>query len=322
MIVNRDQVRWIFATTAIAAGSLFGYLVYTMISANGPRGGSWPGLAFGFAGTGIIVFECLLSLRKRYPASPIGRLSTWLRAHVWLGSLSFILILLHAGFRFGGGLSALIMWLFLIITLSGVFGLAMQNWLPRVMLERLGKETVYDQIPHVVAQLRLEADERVEFVTADLGIDEEAEEFQQAGGVKQYFDPAQKGSAREKVMAVVAQRKAQAQIETDEDAIRVLKAHYLQEIRPFLHAVPAASARKLFATREVLAAYFEFLRKALPVATHPVVHDLQDICEERRQLILQRRLHHWLHGWLYLHVPLSMAFLILTLVHAVVSLRY
>jgi hypothetical protein len=34
------------------------------------------------------------------------------------------------------------------------------------------------------------------------------------------------------------------------------------------------------------------------------------------------RLHRWLHGWLYVHVPLSMGFLVLTLVHAVMSLKY
>jgi len=50
--------------------------------------------------------------------------------------------------------------------------------------------------------------------------------------------------------------------------------------------------------------------------------DLESMVEERRQLAIQVKLHHWLHGWLFLHVPVSMAFLVLTLVHAVVSLVY
>ena len=37
---------------------------------------------------------------------------------------------------------------------------------------------------------------------------------------------------------------------------------------------------------------------------------------------MQKRLQHWLHGWLLVHVPLSMALLLLALVHTVVSLRY
>ena len=60
----------------------------------------------------------------------------------------------------------------------------------------------------------------------------------------------------------------------------------------------------------------------MPVAAHDVLEDLQAICDERRQLEVQRRLHHWLHGWLYLHIPLSFLFLVLTGVHAFMSLRY
>jgi hypothetical protein len=60
----------------------------------------------------------------------------------------------------------------------------------------------------------------------------------------------------------------------------------------------------------------------MPVAAHGILADLQEICDERRQLIVQRKLHYWLHGWLLLHVPLSFAFLVLTAVHAVLSLRY
>jgi len=64
------------------------------------------------------------------------------------------------------------------------------------------------------------------------------------------------------------------------------------------------------------------LRTIMPVAAHDVLRDLEEICEERRQLIVQRRLHLWLHTWLLAHVPLSFALLVLTAVHAVLSLRY
>jgi len=69
------------------------------------------GLFFAALATGVIVFECLLGLRKKYPASRLGRVKTWLSAHVWLGLLSFLLILLHSGFHWGHGLAALLMWL-------------------------------------------------------------------------------------------------------------------------------------------------------------------------------------------------------------------
>ncbi len=53
-----------------------------------------------------------------------------------------------------------------------------------------------------------------------------------------------------------------------------------------------------------------------------MLDDLESICEEQRQLNLQTRLYHWLHAWLLVHVPLSIALLVLGGVHAVVALRY
>ena len=50
------------------------------------------GLFFAALATGAIVFECLLGLRKRYPASPLGRVKTWVNAHVWLGLLAFFIL--------------------------------------------------------------------------------------------------------------------------------------------------------------------------------------------------------------------------------------
>ena len=322
MILDRRQWRWAVGASAAAAGALAAYLAYAAMSPNGARGGSVMGLFFGALGSGAIVFECLLGLRKKYPASPLGRVKTWLSAHVWLGLLSFLLILMHSGFHWGRGLAGLLMWLFAVILVSGIFGVALQNYIPRRMTELVTRETIYEQIPTVIRDLRNEADERVEFITADLKLEEDEAEFVRAGGVKQYFDPAQKKSAAEKVQAVVDKRKTSPQIEVDEGAREALRAHYLQEMRPFLTDAPAAAPRKLLASRELVAAYFGHLRTIMPVAAHDVLRDLEEICEERRQLLVQRRLHLWLHTWLLAHVPLSFAFLVLAAVHAALSLRY
>lgn len=322
MILDDRQTRWVFGTAIAAVVSLAVYIGYALASPNGPRGGSLMGIFFASAGTGSIVFECLLGLRKKYPASPLGRVKTWLSAHVWLGLLSFFLILMHSGFRWGSGLSAVLMWLFAVIVASGIFGVALQSYIPRRMTELVTRETIYEQIPTVIRGLRVEADERVEYITADLGLDEGEAEYQPAGGVKYYIDPAQKKGAAEKTQVVVDKRKASPQIEIEEGARAALRAHYVQEIRPFLRVDAAANSRRLFGGRELVAAYFGHLRTIMPVAAHDVLRDLEEICEERRQLMVQRRLHLWLHGWLLAHVPLSFALLVLTAVHAVLSLRY
>ena len=322
MIVDRQQPNWAAGIGAAGAASLVVYAVYAAFAPDGPRGGTFWGLFFGSAGMGLIVFECLLGLRKRYPASRLGRVKTWVRAHVWLGLLSFLLILLHSGFRWGHGLAGLLMWLFAAILASGMFGVVLQNYIPRRMTEMVPRETIFEQIPTVIAGLRVEADERVEFITADLGLEEEAAEVVRAGGVKQYFDPAQKKSAAEKVQAVVERRKEAPQIDVGEDSREALRAHYLQEIRPYLTERPAPYFRRLFGSADRVTAYFGHLRIIMPVAAHDVLRDLEEICEERRQLLVQRRLHLWLHGWLLVHVPLSFALLVLAAVHAVLSLRY
>ena len=60
----------------------------------------------------------------------------------------------------------------------------------------------------------------------------------------------------------------------------------------------------------------------LPTVVHPVIEDLESICEEERQLNHQRKIYHFLHGWLLVHVPLSIALLVLGGIHAIVALQY
>jgi hypothetical protein len=64
------------------------------------------------------------------------------------------------------------------------------------------------------------------------------------------------------------------------------------------------------------------LRILLPQNLHSSVDDLENICEEKRQLDKQTQLHKLLHGWLLVHIPLSYALLLLGAVHAVMALKF
>ena len=56
---------------------------------------------------------------------------------------------------------------------------------------------------------------------------------------------------------------------------------------------------------------------------HPDVEQLQGWCDERRQLDLQTKYQHWLHGWLFVHAPVSFVLLALTVWHVVIAvMRY
>ena len=59
-----------------------------------------------------------------------------------------------------------------------------------------------------------------------------------------------------------------------------------------------------------------------PPPLHRAALELEEICEERRQLKEQRRLHFWLHGWLFVHAPISFLLLLLVFWHAFVTLFY
>jgi len=103
------------------------------------------------------------------------------------------------------------------------------------------------------------------------------------------------------------------------DKVRLQEA-YQATIRPFLDA-PRQEGTAL-ANEQKSAVLFDSLRRALPAPLHPVLVDLQGICEEERQFMRQRRYYHWLHVWLVVHVPLSIALLVMGGVHAIVALRY
>jgi hypothetical protein len=67
---------------------------------------------------------------------------------------------------------------------------------------------------------------------------------------------------------------------------------------------------------------FTQLRVLLSRDLWPKLEDLGNICQEKRDLDRQRRMHIVLHGWLLVHIPASYALLLLGAVHAVYSLRY
>ncbi len=100
-------------------------------------------------------------------------------------------------------------------------------------------------------------------------------------------------------------------VEAEHDDKVRFRETYASVIRPFLEDPESTPAPA-----------FLSLRRATPAVLHQALEDLENICEEERQLNRQRRLYHWLHAWLLVHVPLSIALLILGGIHAVMALRY
>ena len=67
---------------------------------------------------------------------------------------------------------------------------------------------------------------------------------------------------------------------------------------------------------------FRNIRVNISPEWRPRLAMLETWCEERRLMDLQTKYHHWLHGWLLIHVPVSIALLLFTAWHACVGLIY
>lgn len=158
MIVDRRHRPWAIVTLLLAVAALAGYYGAASGSLHGVTGGSTAGLWFGVVGTALMAFCGLLAAHRKVPTwSWLGSRQAWLRAHIWLGLLSVLVIACHAGFRLGGGLE---LWLWAVIALivaSGVFGLLLQQWLPGY-LTTLPVEAPFQQLPHYCDVLRRRAD--------------------------------------------------------------------------------------------------------------------------------------------------------------------
>jgi len=286
MRIDHSHRSWSLWALAILVVATAAYVPYALTTR--PSGGTIPGLLYGVAGYGMMLFAALLGVRKRVPVWRLGRSQTWMRGHIWFGLLTLPMILFHSGFSFRGPLASILMALLFLVFLSGVGGAAIQHFLPGMLTSMVPLETIYEEIPHVREQLLAEADAlvRVLFTGADAAAAPESAEMIELEAV---------------------------------DRVYVADVYH-HMILPFLQHPDARSSVLADAGRA--GGFFEAFRRKLPAAAHATIADIENICEEERQLIRQKRLYLWLHSWLLVHVPLSIALIVLGGVHAVVAWRY
>jgi len=295
MLIDAKHKYWLWSVVGLTLAATGAYIPYHLLSLHGPSGASWPGIAFGTIAFALMIFVGLLGLRRCFPALRIGRPEHWMRGHLWLGILIVPFAFFHAGFKFGGTLTLVLMTLLILVTLSGILGVILQQILPRVMTTRVPMETIYGQIDHVLQQLLAEADQLVSGVV---------------GPVLPMGVPATAGPG---APATVAKK------ETRVEGSLPMRDFYLNQVRPFLESRAVSGP---LSNAQRAAAAFAPVKTLVPPAAHEALKDLEVICEERRQLAIQERLHQWMHGWLLVHVPLSYALLLLSAVHAVMAVRY
>lgn len=310
MLIDKSHRSWGFATLALLALSFASYLYYVKASfsngGTGPSGATWAGLAYGIAGFVLMIFCGLLGARRKVRVWRLGRATTWMRAHIWLGLLAFPLILFHSAMLFGNRLTFWLMMVFIVVEVSGIIGVLLQNLLPHSMLEMVPAETTFEQIPYVINALQTEA---VKIVSSVCGPLEEPKAEPETPGADIRVEIKSDGRVQGKEI------KHRGKPSGPVEGSLPLKNFYLDEIKPFLQR--EYLARSNLAARQRAEAVFAHTQTLLPAALHGQLMELKSVCEERRQIAVQERLHAWLHLWEYLHIPLSYLLLVLSLYHVI-----
>jgi hypothetical protein len=325
MIIDRSHVPWaIFVTgisgfcsalyianvhpdlvpVAITLPSFFGEIPPTHHAV-----GATPlGIVLGSVALAIFVFAALLGARKKKPLWRIGHPQLWLKAHIWLTILTIPLVLFHSGFRLGGPMTMLLAGVYTIVMGSGFFGLALQQFMPSLMRARLPEEVVFEQIPYIRSLLVSSAEK----LRADLLPKPEAAAKQAA---------ATAGAAAAASSETASAKAATAAPAKDTEPFEETLIGYLDTtVIPYLKTSnPGRSGLAVQANSD---SAFRLLKVNVPEKFHANVDDMQQWCDSRRTLDLQLKMHHWLHGWLLLHIPFSLALIILTVWHAIATLFF
>jgi hypothetical protein len=187
-------------------------------------------------------------------------------------------------------------------------------------------ETIYDEISHVRGLLREEADIAIALACGKVsGVKTSDAGVQRAGGFTALRPIAASAAPLRTSAAVSAGASAAVApaaeiVLLSETESALLRKFYIEEMRPFLEQLKSHGRR--LADEARASSVFAGLRTLLPAPAHDTLTDLENICDEARQLLRQERLHRWLHGWLLLHIPLSLALILLAAVHAVMALRW
>ncbi len=268
-------------------------------------GGTPLGLVFGSIAFLIFLFASALGIRKKKRLWRIGSVQFWLRAHIWLTLFTVPLVLFHCGFRTGGPHTSWLLVLYGIVMVSGFFGLALQQFMPRLMKERLPREVVFEQVPHIRGLL-FEASLKLRKEITDL--EKAAREKPEPAAVA--AEKTVPGSSTEAIPAVAV----------EDPSLQIFGEFLDDECLPYLYA--KRGDRHRLGDARTAGDMFRLLKLNIADEWEPKISEMQKWCDDRRLLDLQLKFHHWLHGWLIVHVPTSFALLIFTAWHAWVAVRY
>jgi len=163
--------KYILTTLTVLGGILllymvtYGYGYYTLDIAKRPlstlheilRPSGLYGHGYGIIGSSMLLLLLLYSVRKRAKWFPkIGKLSTWLNYHIFLGIMGPVLVTFHTSFKFGG-IVAVSYWSMMIVMFSGFVGRYLYTKIPRsISGHELSLKEVQEDNKILTDRLRME----------------------------------------------------------------------------------------------------------------------------------------------------------------------
>lgn len=315
MYIEKGHRPWALVSLAIlvAGGAWYWYESRRGHAAvTGWSGGSKAGLTFGFAAAALILF-----MMGKWPRRTLAKLTRtseafWLRGHFWLGAVVVPLVWFHGGFRHGGALTSVLMWLLYAVTVSAFLAIAFQNFIPTSATMPIADQEHVRRIPAVIEGLAVEARE----VAAVAG----PENGQELDRWRSETTTAIRGRSGRLLIADERREQLAAAVM----AAPVARSEHLRElyaasVRPYLEGGRSGS---VLASRVKAGQLFRRYRHLCGDELRGAVNDLESLCDEARRLRLQQRMSGWLQTWLIVHIPLSVALLVLGVVHGVGAWGY
>lgn len=125
------------------------------------------GITYGSLALGFLIGATSYGIRRRVVRFTkkfgIGKKHSWLQFHMYGGTLFLLLVLMHSGFRVPTGSLTWWLWFSSIwVTVSGLIGVLLQKWIPKILTSGISTEINYARIPQLIQEIRDQAESLVQ----------------------------------------------------------------------------------------------------------------------------------------------------------------
>jgi hypothetical protein len=127
-----------------------------VVCAHGKYAGVMPRLAYlsGWALFAVMLALTFYNARKRISFLPLLSSEAWLQFHIYAGLFTAVLFLVHISYKLPSGwFQGTLAWLYILVMLSGFFGLFVSRAIPKRLTTR-GGEVLFERIPGIRRQLQ------------------------------------------------------------------------------------------------------------------------------------------------------------------------